>query len=793
MNLNYLKIAWRILYKNLKYSVINIVGLGLGFSISVLLIVFVYHQLSFDRFHEKSDRIFRITLQGSMADGKLLSAGFTSGDIARHIAEEVPEAELVCRVYHWGIMEVIADDNRYTDDALLWVDSTFFDIFTFPLSRGNPELALKEPNSVVLTKSTANKYFGSQDPLNNSIRIRGSVYRITGLMPDPPANSHLQFDMLVSFHSLETPDFNIVENNGISFPTYILKREGADPGTLKEKVTGLADQHFNERFQFIGMSGSHSLQPMSRIYLHSGFGFDSALTGDIRYVYIFSFLALAIIVIALFNFINLVTAQSEKRMREIGMRKVLGAFRKDLILQFIGESVLITMIAFLFSLGLNEILISEFSFLLDENLRLEYWYDPKLLLGIIILVIATGAMAGLYPAIYLSGFQPIVVLKGLTKSSMASQFIRKVLVIFQFSISIFLITSVLLLNRQVNYMQNKDLGFERDNIVTVRGLTQSIRNAYPAMRSELLQHPQITHVAASQDIPGENMSLQNSRKAEDDPQSAIMMYENRIQHGYLETFGMRIIEGRDFDPEMGTDRSNFILNETGVRKLGLEDPIGKEIVVWQQTGVIIGVVADFNFMSLHNEIDPIAFTMHEDWISRINIRMLPENTRETMRWIREQFETADPNYTFEYFFVDDLFSQMYQREEHLNKLILTAAVLAIIISFMGLFALTSFTIQKRIKEIGIRKTLGASLTQVLTLLFRDMWRWIIIGCMIAWPLTVIVITRWQENFAYRIQLADHWYLFLLAGVLAAVVGTIATFTQAWTASKTNPIESLRAE
>ncbi|TVQ13484.1 MAG: FtsX-like permease family protein [Bacteroidetes bacterium] len=793
MNWNYLKIAWRILLKNLKYTVINVAGLGLGFSVSVLLIVFVFHQLSFDRFHEKSDRIYRVTLHGSMADGKLLSAAFTSGDIASYIADEVPEAELVCRVYNWGAMEVIAQEKRFADNKLLWVDSTFFDIFTFPLLKGHPEHALKEPNSVVLTQSAANKFFGDEDPMKQTLRIRGDTYQVTGLMPDPPSTSHLQFDMLAAFHSLETQEFNIIQNSGISFPTYILKREGADSDVLREKASHVADHYFNERFHLIGMSGTHSLQPLNRIYLHSGFGFDTAVTGDIQHIYVLSFLALAVIVIAVFNFVNLVTAQSEKRMREIGMRKVMGAIRKDLTLQFIGESVLMAFMAFLLSLGLNEILINEFSFLLDENLRLEYWYHPGLLLSIVSMVLITGILAGLYPALYLSGFQPIAVLKGLTKSSLASQLIRKVLVIFQFSISIFLITTVLLLNRQVDYMQSKDLGFGRENLVSVRGLTQNIRNAYPALRSELLQHPSITHVAASHEVPGENMSLQNSRKTEDPPQSAIMMYENRIQHGYLETLGIRIVEGRDFDPEMGTDRSAIILNETGVRKLGLENPIGEEIVLWEHTGKIIGVVADFNFMSLHNEIDPIAFTVHDNWISRINIRMLPGNTRNTLDWIKEQLEKTDSNYTFEYFFVDDLFAQMYQREEHLNRLTLAAAIIAIIISFMGLFALTSFTIQKRIKEIGIRKTLGASLPQILGLLFRDMWRWIVIGCLVAWPFSVYVIARWQENFAYRITIADHWYLFLIAGILAAMVGTIATFTQAWGASKTNPIESLKTE
>ncbi len=793
MNFNYLKIAWRILLKNRTHTVINIIGLGMGFSVSVLMMIFVVHQLSFDTFHEKSDRVFRLTLEGLMADGKGITAAFTSGEIASRIAEEVPEVEEVCRVYNWGVVEVIVDDSRFTNDQVLWVDSNFFSIFTFGLSQGNPQLALTEPYSAIITNTTAEKYFSGQDPLNQTIRIRGQDYRITGLMPDPPANSHLRFDILAAFHTLERPDYNIVTRSGISFPTYLLKREDADTDLFHQKVITTADYHLKLRFEPLGISGTHSLQPMKRIYLHSNFSFDSAITGDIRHVYVFAFLALAVIAIAVFNFINLVTAQSEKRMREIGMRKVLGAFRKDLILQFIGESVLVAFFAFLISLMINELIIKEFSFFLDETLRLEYWHKPLMLLSVILVVLLTGIIAGMYPALYLSGFQPIVVLKGLTRSSHASQFIRKVLVIFQFSISIFLITAVFLLNRQVHYMKHKDLGFDRENVLSVRGITQNIRQAYPVLRSELMQHPNITHVSASQDVAGESFSLQNGRRSTDAPEASIMIYENRIQHGYLETFGIRIVKGRDFDPEMMTDTAAIILNETAVRQLGLENPIGEEIVVWQHTGKVIGVVADFNYQSLHNAIDPLAFTMYEPWISRINIRMYPENSGQTMDWIKQRLEEADPNYSFEYFFVDDVFAQMYRREEHINKLTFAAAIIAIIISFMGLFALTSFTIQKRIKEIGIRKTLGASMPQIMAILFRDLWQLILIGCLIAWPVAAYVVTRWQENFAFRINITDYWYLFLLAGTLSAIIGTLAAFSHAWAASRANPIDSLKTE
>jgi putative ABC transport system permease protein len=793
MNWNYLKIAWRILAKNKVHTVINIIGLGVGLSVSILMMIYVHHQLSFDNFHQNGDRIYRFTIEGVIGDGRTLTGAITSGDVARVVTDDVPELEHTCRVYNWGANEVIIHDKRFTDDQVLWVDSSFFQIFTFPLLKGNPLLALTEPATLVLTQKTAEKYFGDADPVNETLRLGGNDYLITGVAANPPSNSHLQFDILASFHTLERPDWNVVEQNGLSFPTYVLVKEGVDHVQFTEKAVSSADISTNERFNPYGIVISHYLQPLKRIHLHSAFSFDMAKRGDIRNVYVFSFLALGVILIALFNFVNLVTAQSEKRTREIGMRKVMGAFRKDLVIQFIGESVLIVMFAFLLSLMLNELLIREFSNLLDEKFRLEYWYNPRMLLSIIGFALFTGVLAGFYPAFYLSRFQPVSVLKGATRTPGGTSILRKVLVVFQFAISIFLIVSVLLLNQQVRYMKYKDLGFDRENVVTVRKLTNTLRTGYPALKAELMQHPGVVSVTGSQSVPGEDRSVQNSYKKGDDPRAAVMMFENRVQHDYLNTFGLRLIEGRDYDPEMRTDTAAVIINRAAARKLGLDNPVGEEIYVWQHLGRIIGVVEDYNYLSLHNEIDPLALTMYSDWITRISIRILPDNTQETLAWIKDKFESTDPNYTFDHAFVDESFARMYEKEERVNKLITAAAILAIIISFMGLYALTSFTISKKVKEIGIRKTLGASVESIVGLLFRDLSRWVIFGNLIAWPLAWYVVNRWQENFAFRINIVEYMHLFVIAGLMAALVGAMATLVQAVSAANANPVDSLRAE
>ncbi|TVQ85915.1 MAG: ABC transporter permease, partial [Bacteroidetes bacterium] len=409
MKKNYLKIALRILMRNKTNTAINIIGLGLGFSISILMMIYVWHQQSFDKYHSNYDRISRLVIDVNMPDGTSAHVPFTAGDIAGFVKDEVPSVEAICRFYDEGVMEVEVEmtEVRFPDQYLLWADAGFFQIFDLPLISGDPQTALTEPNTLVITRKLAERYFGNEDPMDQTLWAGRFHYRITGVAEDLPSNSHLQFDMLASFSTLTGPHENIVERNGISFFTYLLRHPEADAQTFERDVAGVADHYINERFRPHGLSIAHSLQPLSRIFLHSNFtyGNDVAgnmVSGDIRNVYIFSFLALVVIIIAVFNFVNIITVQSEKRAREIGMRKVMGAQRKDMVFQFIGESLLLASMAFVFALLLNELLIHPFSQLLDENFSLAYWQKPGLLLAVLGFVVLTGVLAGLYPALYLS-------------------------------------------------------------------------------------------------------------------------------------------------------------------------------------------------------------------------------------------------------------------------------------------------------------------------------------------------------------------------------------------------------
>ncbi|MFN3556653.1 MAG: FtsX-like permease family protein [Bacteroidales bacterium] len=800
MKQNYLKIAWRILMRNKTNTAINIIGLGLGFSISILMMIYVWHQQSFDKYHSNCDRISRLVIDLNMPDGTSSHMPFTAGDIAGYLRDEVPSVQATCRFYDEGFMEVliVSTEARFPDQPIFYSDAGIFQIFDFPLIAGDPKTALAEPNTLVITRTLAERYFGEEDPMGKTVVVGRFQYRVTGVAEVVPSNSHLQFGMLASFSTITGPRENLVERNGISFFTYLLRHPETDAKTFEIDVARVADHYANERFGPRGLKIAHSLQPLSRIFLHSDFTHGNnvatnMVSGDIRNVYIFSFLALVIVLIAVFNFVNLITVQSEKRAREIGMRKVMGAHRKDMVFQFIGESLLLTAIALVFALMLNELLIHPFSQLLDENFRLTYWQQPGLLLAVLGFVAFTGVLAGLYPALYLSRFQPVKVLKGVAASDGRTYKLRKVLVGVQFAISIFLIVSVLLLNRQVNYMQHKDIGFDREHMVRLGNLSIATQNSYPTLKAELLQNTSIHNVTASMVTPGLARSTAPIHKRGDDPSASTRIYWNLVHENYLEAYGMQIVEGEDFHLLMRTDVTPVILNQAAVRRMGLENPIGQEIIFWNEPARVIGVVQDYNFLSMHHVIEPLMLVYRTDVIRQISLRISPENTAQTLTFIKERFEVIDPNFHFDPVFVDDAFAAMYRKEERTNKLMTAGALLAIIISFMGLYALTSFSILKRIKEIGIRRTLGATAISILLLLFRDLRNWILLGNLVAWPLAFYVVSRWLENFAFRIHLWDYWYLFVAAGILAAAVGAMATLVHALGALKVNPVYSLKSE
>lgn len=795
MFLSYLKIALRFFRKNKVNTLINLLGLALALSVSMLISNYVYQQFQFDKFHVNRDRMYRLLIKGSMADGKELDAAVTSGNISETILNKVPEIDISCRVYQWGSSDVIACEKRYTTDVVLYADSGFFRMFSFPLVQANPDNMLNEQFQVVLSRETAMKYFGSEDVVGKTIEIDQSDYKIIAIMDDVPENSHMQFDMVASFITLIRPDYDVVKNNGISFPTYFMAKENSVPEVFIPKVIAAADERAAERFGPYGIKIKHSAQDFNDIYLHSeGLDFRNNRYGDLRNIYVFSFLAFFIIFIAVINYVNLMTAQSEKRLREIGLRKVVGAARWNLITQFVGESIMITLVAFILALTLNELLLPPFSELMGQKLALFYWSNPLILLLILLFVLILGVISGIYPALVLSSFRPALILKGTQFSSRNPNILRKILVSLQFSISIFLIITLMLMHKQIVFAKDKDLGFEKENLLVLNGLTPKLRREAKTIKGELLQYSKIESVAATQSAPGGNNSLQNCYLDGADPKTGVMMYECRVQDDFVETMGMQIIEGRDFISDMKSDSAAVILNETAVRKMGFTgNPIGQKIVVWQNPVTVIGVVSDYNYASIHSEIDPIALTHYARWFRIIVVRIQPGEIKTTLAFIEKTLTDIDPSYSFDYEFIDQRFAEMYRQEERVSDMITAAALLAIIISMLGVFALTAFTVRQKIKEIGIRKAIGASTFSVVHMLMRDLSRWIIAGNLLAWPLAFYTISKWLDNFAFHISIVDNWWIFVMGAFVAMVVGSVAMLYQALRAANANPIDALRYE
>jgi len=789
---NFFKIIFRTLAKHKTNTFINIAGLMVGLSSAILIMNFIFHELSFDNFHEKGEHIYRATGEGSMPDGKVISLAGSAGDIPEQVMERVPGVEKSTRFYGWGTIEVTFDNKRFTDDVLYWVDSSFFEIFTFPLLEGNPELALDEPYSVVLTETVAHKYFGDS-AMNRRLMISGTEYKVTGVMKDIPENSSIRTDMVASISTMIRPDYNIVKSDGISFPQYYLLNPQANIEEVKEKFTAVADGEIEKRFGEYGIKVEHSLQPLSRMHLHSDFDFDHIEQGDIRNIYIFSALAFFIILIAVMNFINLVTAQSDSRAKEIGLRKVCGAVKGDLVKRFLAESVLMALMALVLALVLNEVLTPYLSSMLDQSLPLAYWGNPLFLAGIIAFTILVGILSGLYPAFYLSKFRPVTVLKGGQHGHRKPNLLRKVLVTLQLAISAFLIICLVLLNNQINFVKDRDPGFDRENVVVFQNLTPSIRDSYQSVKGEMENIPGVISVTASQSIPGRDRSVQNLYKQGDDPKSGMIVFENRIQHGYVETLGMHIVQGRDFNSEMKTDTAAFIINQRAASKLGLEDPVGEKLVVWNEVGTVIGVVKDFNFMSAHNSIDPLVFTMYQRRFNLISVRVKPGSTKETISYLGGILEDADASYVPDHIFLNTTFERFYKKEEQINKLISSAALLALILSILGLYGLTAFTIRKKVKEIGIRKALGGSVTGIMGMLLRDLLKWVVIGNLIAWPLAWLGISSWLQNFAYQVYLPGLWWVWMLALFLTLAIGVLTMLYHTLMAARANPVDALRYE
>jgi putative ABC transport system permease protein len=803
---NYFKTALRNLVKNWSYSLINIIGLAAGIAASLFIILFVVHELSYDRFHVNADRIYRMGVSGKMAENSFNQA-VTASPMAHAMLEDYPEIEQVTRIKHQGAWLIRYEEKKFNEEHIYFADSTFFDVFSFNLVRGDPEKVLTQPRSLVMTKQTARKYFGGQDPVGKSLRVENDtvLYTVTGVMEDVPHNSHINFDMIGSINTLRFHDDPFWLNH--NFYTYILLKKGTNPGQLEQKFDLMVEKYVGPQVQqmlgvpleeFLGKGNAieYFMQPLTDIHLKSHLQYEIEANSDIKYVYIFSVVALFILIMASINYTNMATAKSASRSMEIGIRKVSGATRRSLKYQFLIESVLLAFVSLFFAIVLVELLMPSFNNLVQLELGMHYfdtWYTFPVL---ILLVVLVGLMAGTYPAFFLSSFHPVSVLKGKFCQGRSSISIRKVLVISQFVISIVILLATFTVYNQLNYMQNKELGFEKDNILVVRR-SDGLGDNMESFKQEVKKYPDVLGVSNSITMPGRNFS--NNAFFLPGSSNTKLLHQAWISFDYEKVFDFELLKGRFFSREFPSDSNAIVINQKAVKTLGFgDDPLGK--VVLRPAGEdremqelkVIGVVKDFHFKSMHIPVEPACFTMMGgNWEGYVFVKINGNNKSQTIQQVQNTWESFTSEYPFEYFFFRDDYERLYNSEKRTSKILVVFSILSVLIASLGLLGLISFATMQRQKEIGIRKSFGSTTGNILLLLNREIVMLIIYSMIIAWPIAFYSMRRWLQDFSYRTEV-NYWMFFIIPLIMLALSLIVVSY-QSLNAALKNPARTLHYE
>jgi len=804
---NYLKIALRNFLKHKGFSFINIFGLAVGIACCLLILLFVVDELSYDKYHEKADRIYRAGLYGFIG-GNEFNGVVTCAPMAQTLVDEYPEVEASTRARNFGFPVFRYGDKVFSEERVFWVDPGFFNVFTVSFLQGDPETALDNPETIVLTRSMALKYFGEEDPLGKTINAdQRRDYLITGVIEDVPRNTHFHYDFLASLSTY--PDSRSpfwVSNN---YYTYFVLREGTSEEIFAAKLNELVKKYVGpqiqaaagislEQFYESGGAYSYFMQSVTDIHLRSHLEFEVESNGDISYVYIFSIIALGILLVACINFVNLATARSSSRAREVGVRKTLGSNRPQLIRQFLTETLIMSLLAVLLALLIVQLLLPVFNNLTGKQVTIPYLDNVFTIPLLLVLVVFIGLLAGLYPAFFLASFHPVAVLKTETPGSLKKSKMRNVLVVFQFTVSIILIVGTLVVQRQLNYIQNRDLGFNKEQIVIVKK-TDDLSDRLKTFKQELLNNANILGATNTGNLLGQSFGNSAFHLAGETGDETHLLWTFFTDADFAETYQVEMAAGRYFEEGREADSQAVVINETAVRDLGLEDPVGAQIVAFGQTREqeqsfnIIGVVKDFHFESLHTQIRPMIIVPYgpDNRGRYVSVRIGPENVRETMGFIENTWKTFALNQAFEYEFMGEYFGRVYETDHRTGRIFLYFSILAIIIASLGLFGLASFVTTQRTKEIGIRKVLGASEPQIVVLLSTQFTKWVLLGNLLAWPAAYLLMSRWLRQFAYRGGISVLSFLGASAVVLVLALMTVSS--QTLMAASANPANSLKHE
>lgn len=812
---NYLIIAFRTLRKQSFYSFINIAGLAIGIACCLVIVLYITNELSYDRYHTNFDRIYRVDNE-ILFNGNHLNMAATSAPMAEALVADYPEVEVAARFYQNGPFLVKHDIENFREEKIAHADNDILKIFDIPFISGNPENALTEPNTMIISEAAAKKYFPEGNALDQTLILDNRTsYKITGVYENMPEASHFHLDMIPS---LETdPMSKNQEWLSNNLNTYILLREGARPEDLEAKFPVMLDKYVSpllkmmlgpdislDKFKEAGNKLDWTLRPLTDIHLYSDLTQEFEPNGNITYVYLFGAVAVFILLIACINFMNLSTARSSNRAKEVGMRKVMGSLRSHLVNQFLMESILLSIFSFMIALLIAALAIPFFNDLAGRTLSIP-WESPLFFVVVFGFAFVIGIFAGTYPAFFLSAFRPINVLKGNVSLGMKSGLIRSGLVVFQFSISIILLVGTFTVQRQLSYIQNKKIGFNKDQVIIIKD-AYAMGDQLQSFKEEMLKNPMITNGSISGFLPvsgtsrSDNVYWPKGVQPSEDNMVSLQIW--RVDHDYVKTLSMQIIEGRDFSMDFPSDSNAVILNQSAVKMMGFEDdPIGKEIATFaggtdengrpsQSATPVVGVVEDFNFESLKQNITPLALFLRRS-SGAISFRFQAANTQDVIKSIESTWRTMAPGQPFQYSFLDDDFGSMYKSEQRLGEIFAIFAGLAIIVASLGLFALTSFTAEQRTKEIGIRKVLGASISSIVLLLSREFGKLIIIAFVVSVPIAWYAVNWWLKDYSYKVEVGVFVYLF--AGLASFLIAWLTMGYQSMKAASSNPIDALRSE
>jgi putative ABC transport system permease protein len=788
---NYLKIAWRNLMKNKVFSLINILGLTIGITVCMMIFLFIMNEYSVDNFHKQGENIYRVM---RVFDSTKPAVPYLSGPYAPALLNDFSsDIRKAVRVNPSNNL-VVVGDKSFNEKKVYNTDSNFFSLFSFPLLRGNPSTVLQHPSSVVLTETTAKKYFGGIDnAMGKVVEMDKSLQlKVTGIAKNVPSNSHLDFDLIVPISNYtNSPGFNVWINNSLF--VYVLLDEHVNVAQLEKKFVPFMNKYMGSDMTKFGMRFSLSLKPLKDIYFERASVFDNVKHGDKKVVYIFISVAILILVIACINFMNLSTIRAIERSKEVGLRKVLGALRNNLVWQFIGESVLLTFISCVLSFCFLQLLMPYYNQLLGYTLNVS-WNTWSIYLFLIISIILVGFLAGSYPAFFLSAFSPVEALKGKLRLGKGGAFFRQILVVVQFSISVFLIVGTIIIMNQMSYVKNKQLGYDQSQTVIIPVDNNDIYNNRVLFKNDLQSNNSIASVSLMSGEPGGFFDMYTFKvEGHNDVQPLRTEYSD---FDIVKTLGLKIAAGRDFSSMLATDTLNSaLLNQTAAKKLGWtpEQAIGKWIKNIGRDSLprhIIGVVQDFNFLSLKENMDALVISPGND--NRvIAVKMKGGNIQSSIAIIKKAYSKAAPMYPFEYTFLDQKFDQLYKNDLRQQTILSIFSVLAIFIACLGLFGLASFATTKRIKEIGVRKVLGSSVKNIVFLLSKDLLKPVLIATCIAIPVGYYAMHNWLQNFAYRINLS--WWIFAVAAFITLAIALITVCFKAVKAALANPVKSLRTE